>query len=282
MGWTELVEGHKVDKTWQQSSAQRVFVETSDGTDRIPAWFAEHPDEDGLIVLEKHTDYYGGSPQIRKMTVNYGPDTLADGSETNPEPQDLPRSLDIGGEFYTIKDPSKWYWVDGDGEGQSVHANQPVFRRVVTGVLKVTKIVATLNLDQIIDYSGKLNEAPFPSNFDGVTPRAKGQWMFIAAPAEEFRNADGDKRWKVTYHFAFRTVTGINTSQKDGFEFIFRNDRMIWDRVNDSPSGLGNGVYEFADLNVLLEDESGSNGELGGEIGDTLDGGSVDGDGALE
>lgn len=261
----ELAEGRKSEVTLESTTAQRVFGrDDANGTfAQIPTFGTPHPDDDlkQAIVKKIGKEQWGDHPDLDLITVKYESPSLGDeeiagtggGGSSSLPIDDLPRSFDTSGEFFSIRDPAEWFW---SSNGDSV--DQPLFLRIITGELKITKIEDKLDIEKFGKFLGTVNVSDFPLNV-GFDKQPRGTFLFIAAPAEEITsNQLGNRKWRITYHFAFRKIThllasGDQVDDPGGWNHVYRDDSGLWDVPNKSASGTADRLYEELDLNDIFD-----------------------------
>lgn len=261
MPFRELTTGRKKMIGLQSASAERSFVPDPSGpVSVLPEHGNVHPEEEFLHVTEITEEQFGDTPDKVRSTVRYTSSSLKlEEEELGNEASgtnfglDNPREIDIGGEFFSVRDVSGWTWKN---QATSIK-DQPMFKRIVTGTLRIMKVFNKLPIERIVKFAGHVNSETFP-NIPGIPGLDKEVWLFTAAPATEIKSFTGKQNWKVTFHFSFRFIAepGTGTNLDDlptflgGWNHVWNEDTDQWDVPLDSQS---NRIYDAMDLNDLFK-----------------------------
>jgi hypothetical protein len=240
MAYIETGEGWQTDEDRDdgQSATRRFYNENEDAGGGLPAMGSTHPTLTNTYV--KHITKFKIQKDKRQQwaVVTYAPY-----DDDNPNEDDafadLPRSMDISGEMLSIDSDNRWW----DSDNVKIDPTTKIFKRVVTGTLRITERVAdqAVTRSKVINAAGKVNDATF-EGFGVAT------WLYMGADSEEVRDSSGVKRWNFTHIFAFRKVGTISSS---GWYYSWRQDANKWDKSVDTPGGGSGYIYNtttFADI----------------------------------
>lgn len=209
-----------------------------------------------LLLISKQTtytgDYYKDADNrcARKFLCTYSGSTYIQTADALSS-DDLPMSLSTGAQITNFEpNPADniWKW-DSD--------NEPVaqvigMREVITNIQFVRAIKDFSDFNTCVQQRiGQLNASEFKGYPIGTV-------LFEGVDLDEYRNANGRKRWRATLKFTARRVTYNdaaptgNNPPNDGWCHIIRDSTGVWDVPYWMDGGVQAYSYLFADFNVLF------------------------------
>jgi hypothetical protein len=189
---------------------------------------------------------------VAQVTANYSSATTKLGGGGQPPEPGSAVSWDedmvqwsAGGEVLSIPGDSKtWKW-----DSDTAAVNQPVFKVVATGTIRLPKVVCAEQLSSFKGFVrgcvGHINSA----EFEGY---AEGQVLFEGADGGARINSAGVLEYGFDLVFKWRLIGG-SVSSAD-WQYIWREDKGgLWDKPKDPSGGL---LYATADFSDLTDDFS--------------------------
>lgn len=155
---------------------------------------------------------------------------------------DLPVYVDISGEYISWMPPSHTYSWQSDLK----ECVQPLYKHVALANFRLYRIVKDFDtyMALCMAYTNRLNATEF-KGFPAEMVQFNGVNMY------EFRNRLGKKRWRAELNFACRAVTKVVGDALDGWNFILREDKGMWDKPINQDDGSS--LYETVDFDELFE-----------------------------
>jgi hypothetical protein len=253
--YKELAAGFDLTKTVNGITATRQFIDSYPGaTDSLPEMGDTLDATDDVlktvVVTSIRETYYGNDCTQKLYVVSYSnsPGTSDNpDNPTNSDPDELPisgglsgESLNIDGEKDGVKE--KWVW-----KGTETPCDQQLFKTITTGTFRITRRLASLELDTWAEYCGTINNASFKvagSSF------AQGLVMFNGAEYEEYRNSKGERRFKVGFTFTVKKMRAAIGDVFVGWNYFF-------DPITDAFREVVNvdtldNLYQEVNLGLLL------------------------------
>lgn len=252
--YKELVDGYELIKTVNGITCTRKFMDSDpDATDPLPEMGDALDASDDIlrtvVVTQIRITKHGNVPANQLYVISYSntPGTSDNPDDpTNSDPDNLPisgglsaESINIDGEKTGVKE--KWFWKNG------LECDQQLFKKIITGTLKVYRRLANLEIKTWAETAGKINNAAFKlgGNTFGI-----GLVMFEGAEHEEYRNSKGERRYKVGFTFTIKAQK--QGSAYYGWNYNYNPKTGAFEEVvYGSASGTQN-LYETANLGLLL------------------------------
>ncbi len=255
--YKELSAGYELIKTVNGITATRQFIDSYPGaSDSLPkmgdALDATDKVLKTVVVTSIRETYYGNDCTQKLYVVSY---SNAPGTSDNPEepansdPDNLPISGGLSGEVINIdgeKTGVKAHWVWGDETTKE--CDQQLFKKIVTGTFKVTRRLASLEIGTWAEFAGKINDATFKI---GGTSFAAGLVMFDGVEYEEYRNSDGERRYKVGFTFTVKAQKQTTGTGYVGWNYFFDPAAARFREVVNKEAPTQK-LYETANLGSLL------------------------------
>jgi len=273
-GVRELTEGFGYQSGERGISATRVYIWSNGSSDNetIPnigeafAWpmtlptgiFSNSSYEASsfstLVVKTRDIKILNSDKNTLQFTVTYGNEIVDDAiyilqgvSPTcDTKIEDLPKTLEFGGEYTTIDptDATDWVWTGGNA------VSQPLSQKVNTTALKITRYI---DYDYLNIFSTKVKEMSGCVNsiancFGTAIGGGIGCWLFNSVSTEEFANQYDKRYLKADLEFLYRDP---DFSDSDGWQKVMRADTGVFDTPT-SPTRTPNKLYKEVDLRNLF------------------------------
>jgi len=176
--------------------------------------------------------------------------TNSSGTPTTTAEEDLPLSIENGGEVVAWEPPKNIDTHHWSSDGASV--KQPLFRLVSLTTIRMQRAVYSASLADFLAISvataGKVNEGTFAG-------LAAGTVLYTGCNANLFRNTNGKNYWKIDLMFSVRNVPdpqGSIDGFSDGWNWQLRDDTGLFDAPYQVDSVGPTGLYEKADFGDLI------------------------------
>lgn len=252
--YKELVDGYELIKSVNGITCTRKFMDSDpDATDSLPemgdSLDATDDELKTVVVTQIRITKHGNVPANQLYVVSYSntPGTSDNPDDpANSDPDNLPISGGLSGEAINIdgekaEAKSKWFWKNGR------ECDQQLFKKIITGSFKVYRRLAALELNTWAETAGKVNDRHFKI---GGSIFPAGLVMFEGVEHEEYRNSDGERRYRVGFTFTIK-------AQKQGSIYLGWNYcyNQVSGKFEEVVFGSKTGtqhLYESANLGVLL------------------------------
>ncbi len=211
------------------------------GPDDLPTLNEQHSTQTSLRCGEITKTDWNRHPTKHLYRVSWG---SRHETYDNTDPfADLPRAWSMGAEYQKVG-AANWYWLSTPGE----EVQQELSRIVVLGGIRIQKIKTSDSFwSDSQSVLGKVNNVEFEDC-------PVGTLLFLGLEATEFWDSDDWHRYRVTYHFKFRSVTGgsgvAGQDEQDGWNYVYRASTAGWDIP--SPTSL-EFLYGNADFDNDLD-----------------------------
>lgn len=158
---------------------------------------------------------------------------------------DVPRSVEVGGEYLTWVEPSSGsFYFKSD----NVKVEQAMARQVSFSNFRMYRVISNSFIDDymvtVMGMVNKLNDTSFVGFPSEMV-------MFTGANMTEFKNRIGALRWRVELNFSARSVTRNFTNGNDGWNYILRDSTGTWDKPVIGIAGT-EGIYPTANFKLLF------------------------------
>jgi hypothetical protein len=182
-------------------------------------------------------------------TIFIDTQALENDGKDRPTENDLVISLETSSELISADPPKDDTSTTGfvwDYDGEKV--NQPIYFTVNTTTVKVQRMVVDLN--ELINASweciGKINSTPFLGAMEGTL-------LYTGFTSNPIRSETEKIKWKCELGFVHRTVTGSDTPNEDGWNYILREERKDaadpwWQKPKRLTGTVTNYLYESTDF----------------------------------
>lgn len=235
-GWRELIDPKEEKQTRSTLTFTRRFFESPHVSTCYPQMYQGHPDScdskvDGITITALNK-----SNLINQALVTYSPVNDEEQQQPGTSFNDLPLTMNTGGEIFTQEtEGSDYYWL---GNPASTRAHTDVQRRIATGGIEITEIIDSSLLDidsssgafqRSLRQAGKINNATFRGL--GVC-----NWLYDGASIERLRNSSGALQFKMIHGFSYR-LPDFPAQDVQGWRLLWREESQTWDQITDTPGG---------------------------------------------
>lgn len=244
----EMVNGYKLVLNEDGHSGTRRYVDASylpdEDSQELPdigdSWDDNYPNLRLTNIDITYLNNDDNCPRIYDCSYASKPDS----SSIFADEEDFPTSISAGFEFISVKATTgKWKWNSDSAavaDTTMIYKNTSTFNIAMRRTIKDLKEFMTTQ----IAICGKLNSEVFYGF-------PIGQVMYMGCDAEETRTPYlNSRRWNITLNFAVRRVPYTGESDGKGFNWIWREDKNIF----DAPKNGTSGIYEYASFKKLLSD----------------------------
>jgi len=270
------VRGYRLVDSWNQHltndavTGVRVYIDTDVGENTIFANFdkVDIPTLDDIwdvnyptcVVTDVDVTYFGESEDCgRLFTITYSTDPQDEPPQesTPTSAEDLPTSMDVGGEFtsFTPSASASITWSDG-----TTPVKIPIVLQTPLGTIRLHRVIKSFDdyMKIAMGFYGRVNSTTFRNVWPIETV------MFKGCSASQFTNRAGEKRWNVELVFMIRSVThnldepAQGSTALDGWNFKLNPKTGLFER----PTRGGNGYpYIQANFNTLFTADPLGDGE---------------------